>query len=309
MARPARERPDVTFPISGAHLNPAALVLTGFIVGVCGGFFGVGGSFLAGPALFGLGLPMNYVIGTDLAHLVGKSLVAVRQHRLLGHVDYRLATIMMIGTVPGVEWGARAIEALKRTGQIAGVVGTVFAVALVAISAFMGWEVWSTIRTRRQRGQPLTTKGPDRPVFSRLSKWVQRFPLPPRVRLKSIGVRVSFWPIFAVSIVSGFFSGFLGAGAGYIRMPSMVYLLGIPTHIAVGTDLFEIVVSAGYGTVTHALKGNVDILVALVMHTGAAMGAQIGAVLTKHIGGVWIRLAFIPLPLIGAYLLFVKLRS
>ena len=103
-----------------------------------------------------------------------------------------------------------------------------------------------------------------------------------------------------MAFVGGLFSGFLGGGAGYIRMPSMIYLLGIPTHIAVGTDLFEIIISAGYGTVSHALKGNVDILLALVMHTGAAIGAQIGATLTQYFGGVRIRLAFIPLPLIGA---------
>jgi uncharacterized membrane protein YfcA len=103
-----------------------------------------------------------------------------------------------------------------------------------------------------------------------------------------------------VAFVGGLFSGFLGGGAGYIRMPCFIYLLGVPTHIAVGTDLFEIIISAGYGTVTHALKGNVDILIALVMHTGAAIGAQIGATLTQFFVGPRIRLAFIPLPLIGA---------
>jgi len=87
----------------------------------------------------------------------------------------------------------------------------------------------------------------------------------------------------------------------------MVYLLGVPTHIAIGTDLFEIIVSASYGTFTHALKGNVDILVALVMHTGAAVGAQIGAQLTQYFNGVWIRLAFIPLPLIGVFILLHRM--
>jgi uncharacterized membrane protein YfcA len=99
--------------------------------------------------------------------------------------------------------------------------------------------------------------------------------------------------------MGGLFSGFLGGGAGYIRMPSMIYLLGIPTHVAVGTDLFEIIISASYGTFTHALKGNVDIMIALVMHTGAAIGAQIGATSTQFFMGSRIRLAFIPLPLIG----------
>ena len=83
-------------------------------------------------------------------------------------------------------------------------------------------------------------------------------------------------------------------------MPAMVYLLGIPTHVAVGTDLFEIMISASYGTLSHAMKGNVDILIALVMHTGAAIGAQIGASCTQYFVGPKIRLAFIPLPLIGA---------
>lgn len=87
----------------------------------------------------------------------------------------------------------------------------------------------------------------------------------------------------------------------------MVFLLGVPTHVAVGTDLFEIVISAGYGTVSHGLKGNVDILVALVMHTGAAVGAQIGATLTEYFRGPRIRLAFVPLPLIGAGLVVYSL--
>jgi len=92
-------------------------------------------------------------------------------------------------------------------------------------------------------------------------------------------------------------------------MPCLIYLLGIPTHIAVGTDLFEIVISASYGTVTHALKGNVDILIALVMHTGAAIGAQLGATLTQYFAGARIRMAFIPLPLIGAGLMLHSLLS
>jgi uncharacterized membrane protein YfcA len=92
-------------------------------------------------------------------------------------------------------------------------------------------------------------------------------------------------------------------------MPCLIYLLGIPTHIAVGTDLFEIIISAGYGTISHALKGNVDILIALVMHTGAAIGAQIGATLTQFFGGPRIRMAFIPLPLIGAVIVVHGLLS
>jgi len=90
-------------------------------------------------------------------------------------------------------------------------------------------------------------------------------------------------------------------------MPSLVYALGIPTHVAIGTDLFEVIISAGYGTFSHALKGNVDILIVLVMHTGAAIGAQIGAAATERFHGPKIRLAFVPLPLAGMALTVYEL--
>src|SRR5882672_11244465 len=87
------------FLISGTHIQPLVLVGVGFLVGVLGGFFGVGGSFIAGAALFALGVPMNFVVGTDLAHIVGKSIVAAKKHRALGNVDLKLGFIMVIGTI------------------------------------------------------------------------------------------------------------------------------------------------------------------------------------------------------------------
>lgn len=128
------------------------------------------------------------------------------------------------------------------------------------------------------------------------------------ITLPTSGIKsISLWAILFVAFIGGVFSGFLGGGAGYIRMPSMVYILGIPTHLAVGTDLFEIVISASYGTFTHALKGNVDIMIALVMQTGAAIGAQIGAIATQYFTGPKIRLAFVPLPLFGAAIVIYTL--
>ena len=94
------------FLISGTHISPLVLVSVGFFVGVLGGFFGVGGSFIGGPALFALGVPMNFVVGTDLAHIVGKSIVAAKKHRALGNVDFKLAVLMVPGTIAGVEAGA-----------------------------------------------------------------------------------------------------------------------------------------------------------------------------------------------------------
>ncbi len=291
------------FLISGQHLNPYYLVTIGFLIGVMGGFFGVGGSFLAGPALFAVGVPWNFVIGTDLAHIVGKSIVAAKKHRALGNVDIKLAGIMVIGTISGVEMGADLIQYLKHRAHVDVVVSSAYVVILLSISTFMGLEGWKTLKMKRgQASEPPTKDGPkDESAFDYVAKWVQGIRLKPMISLPASGIKeVSFWVVLLVSLVGGFFSGFLGGGAGYIRMPSMVYLLGIPTHIAVGTDLFEIIISASYGTFTHAVKGNVDIMIALVMNTGAAIGAQIGAICTQYFGGPKIRLGFVPLPLLGA---------
>src|ERR671938_1434598 len=106
------------FPISGANISPIYLASIGFLIGVLGGFFGVGGSFIAGPALRAVGLPWNFAVGTDLAHIVGKSVIAARRHRALGNIDFRLGFIMTIGTIIGAEGGAQLIQMLKRQGNV-----------------------------------------------------------------------------------------------------------------------------------------------------------------------------------------------
>jgi uncharacterized membrane protein YfcA len=301
------------FPISGVHLNPIYLIVMGFLIGTLGGFFGVGGSFLAGPALFAAGLPMNFVVGTDLAHIVGKSIVAARTHRVLGNIDLKLAAIMVLGTIAGSETGVQAIEVLKKKADVDLVVGFVSIIVFSGIALFCAWEGMMAIRLW-QRNEGGRNPGPSRKqdvlAVQSLSKTIQKIKLPPTISLPHSGIgSISFWAIIFVSFVGGIFSGFLGGGAGYIRMPSMVYLLGIPTHIAVGTDLFEIIISASYGTIRHAMNGNVDIVIALVMQTGAAVGARIGANLTRYFTGPRIRLAFAPLPLLGAVVIAMKLLS
>jgi hypothetical protein len=289
----------VDFSISHVHISPVYLVVVGFVIGILGGFFGVGGSFIAGPALRAVGLPWNFAVGTDLAHIVGKSVVAAKRHRALGNVDLKLGFIMATGTIAGAEVGAQIIQYLKRRGDVDLVVSIVAVTVYISISAFMMWEGWKTLQSRRGKKRA-RLKG-DHSAFAHIATRVQKLHLPPMIELPVSGIKsISVWVIVVVAFIGGIFSGFLGGGAGYIRMPSMIYVLGIPTHLAVGTDLFEIIISASYGTFTHALKGNVDIMIALVMHTGAAIGAQIGAIATQYFAGPKIRLAFVPLPLIGA---------
>lgn len=292
------------FPIADVMISPLLLAGIGFVVGVLGGFFGVGGGFIAGPLMFWLGVPMNFVVGTDLAHMTGKSMVAARRHRALGHVDIKLGMVMVIGTIIGVEGGARAIEALESAGVVNLVVGVSYVVILLTISLFTAWE---SLRALRMMTTDQLDAG-EAIGFQGVRKRVHGIHLPPMIRLPGSGIdSISVWVVLGVGLFTGFLAATLGVGGGFVRVPMLVYLLGIPTHVAVGTDLFEIVISAGFGTLTHAVKGNVDVLMALTMHTGAALGAQIGATATRFFTGPRIRLLFSGLPLLGALLVLMRL--
>ena len=294
------------FPISGVTINPLFLVSIGFLVGILGGFFGVGGGFIAGPLMFWAGVPMHFVVGTDLAHMTGKSIVAARRHRALGHVDFKLGLVMVVGTILGVESGAQLLEVLKAKESADLVIGLTYIIILLVISLFTAWESLRALRMIRK--DHLSAQ--DALGFATITQRVHSIHLPPMVSFPASGIgAISLWIVLGVGYITGLLAGVLGVGGGFIRMPLLVYLVGVPTHVAVGTDLFEIVISASFGTLTHAIKGNVDVLMALVMKTGAALGAQIGAVSTRFFAGPRIRLLFSVLPLAGALMVLVRLLS
>lgn len=294
------------FPVADVTVSPLLLMGVGFLVGILGGFFGVGGGFLAGPMMFWVGVPMNFVVGTDLAHMTGKSIVAARRHRALGHVDFKLGFLMILGTVLGVEVGARIIEHLQEAGNIDSVIGITYIIILVVISVFTAWESIRTIQMVRTDKMDAE----DAVGFQGISRRIHAINIPPMIKLPASGVEsISIWVVLGVGFFTGVLAGTLGVGGGFIRMPMLVYVIGVPTHIAVGTDLFEIIFSAGFGTITHAIKGNVDILMALVMQTGAAIGAQIGTTATRFFAGPKIRLFFSVLPLLGAFFVLMNLTG
>src|SRR5262252_5955253 len=182
------------FPISNSHINPLYLVVVGFVIGILGGFFGVGGSFIAGPALRLMGVDWNYAVGTDLAHIVGKSIVAARKHRSLGNVDLKLGMIMAVGTIGGAEGGAQLIQALKRAGNVNTVVSWVAIVVYFSISIFMLWESQKTLRSHKGRSQnaaePKAAESKaDHSAFGPVTERIQRIRIWPMVSLPVSGIQ------------------------------------------------------------------------------------------------------------------------
>lgn len=279
----------VYLPISGTEVNGFALILLGFTVGVIGGFFGVGGAFMVTPALNVFGFPMAYAIGTDMAHIAGKSIVATFKHRRFGNVDMKLGLLMIIGTVIGIELGATLIMWLEKIGRIGPIVRVTYMVLLFGLGAYMLWEYMAGMRRAVRHAAAETPADAGR---SKLALWMQGLKLRPMVMLKVSGFSISVWVIIGMGVATGFLAGFLGVGGGFIRMPALMYVIGAPTKVAVGTDLFEVMVSGAYGAFTYALKGRVELLAAVIMLIGAAVGAQLGATATLYARGTIIRLYF-----------------
>lgn len=280
----------ILMPISGVELFWPGLIILGVGVGIIGGFFGLGGAWMVTPGLNMLGFPMSFAIGTDVAHMAGKSLISTMRHGKFGNVDYKLGLTMLIGTIIGVEVGAQMVMWLERLGNVDKVVRWIYVVLLIALA----WLVFHDVAKARAKAKAAAARGESSANtvgFDWASK-LQAIHIPPVVTFHQAGITCSAWLPIIVSFLTGWLAGILGIGGGLIRMPALIYLVGCSTHVAVGTDLFEVMISGLYGAASYTFKGRTELVAALVMLIGAACGAQVGAVATKYIKGYGIRIAF-----------------
>lgn len=292
------------FPIPEINLAIGYLIAIGFTVGVCGGFWGMGGGWITTPALYALGVPMNLAVGTSLAQMTGQSVVSAFWHRKFGNISRRVALIMIPGTIVGVELGARILERFKTLGQarMDEVISLLYIILLTILTVYTIIESIHSARKltkKRQLGEGQETsleEGDQRAedfVSVDLAARLSGLRIPPMVRPRKIRVgQMSVWIILVAAVSTGLLAGLLGVGGGFLRMPILVYVIGCPTHVAVGTDLAGIVVSGSFGAFTHALKGNVDLLIAVFMLLGAVGGAQLGSFATRYVRGTELRTLF-----------------
>jgi len=276
------------FVVAGVVAPIFLLVFVGFTVGTVGGFIGVGGGYMVTPALIVFGFPGYMASGIDMTHIAGKGLVSTIRHRQLGNIDWTMALSMVAGTMLGVELGVRLLVYFKKLG-ISGVV-----LLLTSVVVMFSLFLYTQIETRRahRKAEQMTRDGQKiaREIqTSNLPSYFQRIPFFPIVRCRTARVVVSMWVIVGVGVITGFLAGFLGVGGGFIRVPALVYLVGASTHIAVGTDLVEIVFSGGYGALRHSMEGHVDMMAVLFMILGAMFGAQFGSIATSYVRGPAIR--------------------
>lgn len=286
---------SIYLPVVGIHFNVLLLILIGFCVGVIAGFFGEGGGWFVTPALNIFGFPMAYAIGTCLSNIFGQSIGALKKHNSMGNIDWKLGLISVIVSIIGFQGGSQVVLALEKSGSAGIIIRWCYVVFLSGLGIFMFYDYFvlqkkQQVNKDEDNNNIIVDKKPGR---NKIAERLYDIKIPPMISFPISQIEsVSLWIIIAIFLFTGFFSGLLGIGGGFIIMPTLVYVIGLPTIIAVGTTLITVFFSSAYGCFIYAINGRVEIIAALVLLVGASIGVQIGATAVRYVKGYGIRLLF-----------------
>ncbi len=266
----------ILLPIAGISINVFVLIAAGGMVGVLSGLLGVGGGFLLTPILIMIGVPPTVAAASDTNAIVATSSSGVAAHFRLKNVDIKMGSLLLIGGLCGSAIGVHVIKALRRMGNADLLISLTYIVVLGLVGGFIVRD--SIRKMRRGLMAPKARKpGHTRAILSRL---------PLQVEFPRSGVRHSLMVPFVLCCCVGVLTSVMGVGGGFMMVPMMVYLLRMPAHVAVGTDLFQILFTCAGATIMQATTNyTVDLVLALFIATGSTIGAQIGARLTRLLRG------------------------
>jgi len=256
-------------PIAEISVNVLVLLTLGGLVGFLSGMFGVGGGFLITPLLMFIGVPSAVAVATGANQVVASSISGVLAQVRRKAVDFRMGAVLTAGGFVGSAVGGTVFDWMSRLGQVDLFVQLSYVLFLGLVGAMMFQEsIRAILRARRPGVQPVRR--------AHVHSWVHRMPL--KMKFRASGLYISVIPPVAVGSLVGFLSAIMGVGGGFIMVPAMIYLLGMPTRVVVGTSLFQIIFVTAFTTLMHALNHHsVDMLLALVLIVGGVIGAQIGA--------------------------------
>jgi uncharacterized membrane protein YfcA len=236
---------NIYLPVAGIHFNVLLLIAIGFCVGIIGGFFGVGGGWIITPALNIFGFHIAYAIGTGLANIFGQPIGAIRQHHKMDTVDWKPGTLSIFTSLLGFEAGSRVVMTLEEFGDA----GTFMFYDYFVLRLRNLIPAGSKVGSATGDGKANTVSGK-----------LHQIKIPPMISFPVSDIEhVSLWIVASIFLLTGFISGILGIGGGFIILPALVYLSGLPTSIAVGASLMTVLVTAALGCLVYGLDGRVEI--------------------------------------------------
>lgn len=266
----------IYLPIAELAVNGYWLLLLGGITGLFAGMFGIGGGFILTPMLIFMGVTPAVAVATSTNMMVASSFSGFLTHWKRKRVDIEIGSCLIIGGIAGVLIGVDAFSRLQRVGQVDLLITLLYASLLLGVGILTAREARAMLRARRAGAPSHTLHG-----FS-MPGWISRWPL--QRHFTRSDVHHSLLLPIALGIVSGLLVGFLGVGGGFITIPMMIYMLRMPLTVTVGTSLFQIIFITGLATILHGIHTQaLDIVLAALLLTGSAVGAQYGVRLAARL--------------------------
>jgi len=258
---------QIYLPIAEVSVDAFLILGIGGVVGFLSGMFGVGGGFLITPLLFFIGIPPAVAVATGANQVVASSISGVLAQLKRKAVDFRMGSVLLVGGVGGSAVGIWVFAWMQARGQIDLFVQLSYVLFLGLIGAMMLQESLRAFWRSKKPGAPIRR--------SHVHSWVHGLPF--KMKFRASGLYISVIPPMIIGALVGFLAAIMGVGGGFIMVPAMIYLLGMPTKVVIGTSLFQIIFVTAFTTVMHAVTSQtVDMMLALILIFGGVIGAQIG---------------------------------
>lgn len=283
---------QIYLPIAEMSVPAESILLLGTFVGFLSGVFGVGGGFLMTPFLIFMGIPPAIAVGTQANQLAASSVSGLLSHTRRGNVDYKMGSIMLGGSLIGSVLGVFVFRLLQHFGQIDFAIPLLYVLLLSVMGVMMLTESLSVALLKKtpEAGAPQLYQHP----FFQKMPYKMRFP---RSRLYMSALVPA-----GIGFAGGLLVSILGIGGGFLLVPAMIYILGMPTLLVVGTSLFQILITTIVATIMHAVANHsVDLVLAFLLIIGGVVGAQLGVRAGKRLKGAYARIILACMLLLVAF--------
>lgn len=258
---------QIYLPIAEVSINAFLLLGLGGLVGIISGMFGVGGGFLMTPLLFFIGIPPAVAVATEANQIVASSFSGFLAHFRRKNVDIKMGFVLLVGGIIGAAIGVQVFALLREIGQVDLLVKLCYVLFLGIIGILMFFESLRAIRRSKNTSLKRPTK--------KRHNWIHNLPF--KAKFRTSGLYISVIPPACIGFIVGILSAIMGVGGGFIMVPAMIYLLGMPTKVVVGTSLFQIIFVTAFATIMHATTNyTVDMALAVLLLIGGVLGAQVG---------------------------------